>query len=294
MKCSMVILTILLILSCNSKKENTLGDEINDKHKSVLIAVVEETEVHEYGRSYGKVIPSRTVQIFPRIAGKILERLVEPGDDILEGQLMFKMIQDIPGMKFEPEEIRAPISGSVARIQAEVGSRVTPQTMIAEIINRQMTFFQANIPAEDYMKILNSKKFEIELDSWPGKPLSAKLDRIYPQADPKTAMVQVRFIIQAGMSIPAGIAGVLRYPKNLIRGFAVPLDALSGEGIRHYLWVVRNGVAHRVRVEPVIYENKMVICRGELFSGDSVIVAGWNQIAEKEKVHAVLRGKTAD
>jgi multidrug efflux pump subunit AcrA (membrane-fusion protein) len=289
MRAKFLILIVLFFISCHQTKDESQKSDHKISRKSVTVIAVRKITYPEKGEAFGTVLPSQKVKIFPRIVGKIIERRVDVGDHVKRNQVLFRMIQDIPGMKFEPEEIITPIDGDVSRIMVEEGSRVTPQTLLLEIVNRERLYFKMYVIPEEFEIVRSVGHFEVTLDVDPGKTYLARLDKVYPEADPKTGMMAVRLQIKASHLIPAGTRGTVSYVRKKFSGFLIPEDAISVEGIHTYVWTVKDGRAHRKRVIPVAYEGKNAICQGNLAEEEMIVFAGWNRLNENDLVKIIKR-----
>jgi len=190
----------------------------------------------------------------------------------------------------EDATIRVPFSGIVSARFVEAGDVVSPKTKLLELLEavpdapRSIALhFIAFVPERRIGAIHAGQRADITLDAYPGKTLSGRLTRIYPEVDPKTRSVAVEIThrnpdggLRPGLS---GIAQIIvREKKDAV---LVPLESLlTRPDGREVCFVL---VGDRAEARPVkrgIESAGLVEIIEGLSGGEQVIVRGQHRLKE--------------
>ena len=100
--------------------------------------------------------------------------------------------------------LRAPVSGVVTELGVREGSRVSTDTLIADISGRSAVWIEASLfPAQ---KILLGGRYRARftLPGWPGRAWHSDSGTLVPVVDPVTQTVAIRFPISEASDLPLG------------------------------------------------------------------------------------------
>ncbi|BDS08849.1 hemolysin secretion protein D [Oceaniferula spumae] len=85
--------------------------------------------------------------------------------------------------RIDRHQLLAPFAGVIVRKFSEQGEWVATGTPVLELIELENLRFDLQIPQEFLTRIQNAKRFTINLDAHPGKPLEAELAATLPVKD---------------------------------------------------------------------------------------------------------------
>ena len=144
--------------------------------------------------------------------------------------------------------LKAPIDGVMGTREVDVGEYVTPQTMVATLIDVESVFVEVGIVERDIERIRLSQRVKVTVDSLPNQTFEGKIDNLAPLIEGKsrtlTAKVKVdnpKGQLLPGMFARAEIA-VFEKPDALV----VPTSALrdvDGDGKFESVFIVRESKA---------------------------------------------------
>ncbi len=172
-------------------------------------------------------------------------------------------------------EIRAPISGWIGIVNAEVGAQVTSASVIADIDDRSVLLVDFRLPERMVGRIAMGDPVEAEALAGGAGRISGVVSAIDNRVDPasRTLRVQARLDngddqLRAGMSFAISV--------DLPGEPAPAVDPLAVQWNREgaFVWVVREGVAQRLPVRILQRSEKAVLVQADFAPGDLVIVEG--------------------
>jgi RND family efflux transporter MFP subunit len=198
----------------------------------------------------------------------------------------------------EYTNIRAPFDGVVLTKNADVGEVVAPlgssvNTKAAVVTMADMASLEveADVSESNLGKVRLGQPAEVQLDALPGVRMPGRVHMVVPTADraKATVMTKVRFERTDPRVLPemsAKVAFLSRPAEASERPtLAVPQDALTQRGGATAALVVRDGLAHEVKVRTGRTFGGLVEVLGGLKEGERVILkpAG---LADGAKVRA--------
>jgi membrane fusion protein, copper/silver efflux system len=162
--------------------------------------------------------------------------------------------------------ISAPISGYVARVNAVLGSFVTPETTLYEIIDPSRVYVVASVPESRAAEVKLGQEARFSSADRRLSGVLAKVDLLYPELDRAARAVRVRFSLENrdGRILP-GQFGSVELALAAEPSVAVPRDAVIDTGRAAYVFVDEG--EGRLRAAPVetgnvLPEDEIEIRRG--------------------------------
>ena len=134
--------------------------------------------------------------------------------------------------------VSAPISGYVARVNAVLGSFVTPETVLYEIVDPSRVYVVASVPESRAGEVQLGQEARFSSADQQARGLLAKVDLVYPELDRTARAVRVRFSLEnrEGRILPGQFGSVeLSLPAE--PSVAVPRDAVIDTGKASYVFV---------------------------------------------------------
>jgi Cu(I)/Ag(I) efflux system membrane fusion protein len=146
--------------------------------------------------------------------------------------------------------ISAPISGYVARVAAVLGSFVTPEATLYEIVDPSRVYVVASVPESRAAEVQLGQEARFSSTDLQASNLLAKVDLVYPELDRAARAVRVRLSLDnpEGRILPGQFGSVeLSLPAE--PSVAVPRDAVIDTGRARYVFVDEG--AGNLRAAPV-------------------------------------------
>ena len=186
---------------------------------------------------------------------------------------------------YEDRQVRAPFAGVVGITDVEAGDRITEQTLITTIDQRQSLFIDFNAP-EVAIELLQQGA-ELQVRPWTSRSteIPAEIVEIDSRVDAINRTIRVRAAIdnsndlwRPGMSFRIS----LNYQGE---SFAVvPEAALMWSADGAYVWVAKEGKAQRIDVNIQQRLEGRILVSGPLQLGDNLIVEGVQSIRPGQSV----------
>ena len=208
------------------------------------------------------------------IAGNELDR-AEAAIDAAEIEL------DIAQDALNRRVVRAPFSGHVGLTDIDPGARITPDTVITRLDDREVLFVDFPVPEQTFGKIDAGDVFEVEPFSDPDATYQAEVRTLDSAIDATTRAFTVRTAIdneddrlRPGMSFRIGfdLPGA-SYPT-------VPEASIVWGGDGAFVWAVRDGQATRVPVTIVSRKEGRVLVKGDLSEGSWIVEEGVQKVRQ--------------
>ncbi|HWQ40044.1 MAG TPA: efflux RND transporter periplasmic adaptor subunit [Burkholderiales bacterium] len=130
--------------------------------------------------------------------------------------------------------LHAPSSGIVTELGAREGAAVSPGMPVASIVDLSRVWIVAQVPEMQLSWISAGQPVEATLAAMPGERYQGRVEYIYPDVDPATRTVKVRFSVQnKALKLRPGMVAnvtVLSGPKRDV--LLVPAEAVIRTGAR--------------------------------------------------------------
>lgn len=183
--------------------------------------------------------------------------------------------------------IRAPIAGTLTRLNAKPGDAADLTTVLAEIVDLDRLVVSASVPDAELAALKVGQSAEIRVDT-DGKPLAGVVNFISPLLDPKVGTAEVRATLPTGCDLRVGQVVMVRIVSAehkaclAVPEAAVVKDAESGETV---VALVQSEQATQKTVTPGIRDNGLVEISAEgLQAGQQVVTQGAYGLPKKTKV----------
>ena len=181
--------------------------------------------------------------------------------------------------------IRAPFDAVVLTKDADVGDIITPlgaaanaKAAVVTIADMDSLQVEADVSESNIEKVEVGQPCEIQLDALPGIRFRGKVHMIVPTADRSraTVMVKVAFLELDPRILPEMSATVAflsrQVPKQQESFTAIPISAVVDRDGRKAVYVVRDGRAVEMTVEPGKKYGDMISVHDGLKVGEKVIL----------------------
>lgn len=187
----------------------------------------------------------------------------------------------IAEVALEQRSVRAPFSGFVGLTDIDAGARITTQTIITRLDDRDVLFVDFDAPEQVFGRIQPGDVIAMAPFADPTRSYDAVVGTVDSRIDATSRSFTVRARIdndndelRPGMSFRVGfeLPGQA-YP-------AIPEAAIVWGGDGAYLWAVRDGLAARVPVTIVSRRQGEVLVRAPIAEGALIVAEGVQKVRE--------------
>lgn len=274
------------MIGCQKTKEQTKSEEAIP----VKVIQVKLTDLNETIDYVGNIKAQDEAVVYPKVSGKIIEKVKEDGSPIKKGQTIAYIDRDEVGLKFEQAPVESPLTGIVGRVYVDIGANVNAQTPIALVVDMDRVKIDLNIPEKYLPRVSLGQVADISVDAYPKEEFSGQITKISPVVDLATRTAPVEITVdnpehrlKSGMF--AKVKLIIQQHK------AVPIilkEAIMGKEPDLYVYVVENHKALLKKIKLGIRQGPYFEVTEGLKSGDLVVIMGQQRLRENVTVSAEI------
>ncbi|MBB5031170.1 efflux RND transporter periplasmic adaptor subunit [Prosthecobacter vanneervenii] len=240
---TLLFTSVLTIAAEDSKRAaNTIVlDETGVKNLRIETVEVEEADFETTLFSLGRIqaIPGKIADLSSRIAGRIVDLRVAPGDTVKEGDEVVKIESRQPGDPPPTITLKAPISGLVTQVNQHPGAPIEPSNAVLEITDLTEVYAVARVPEHQAGQMKPGTRAHIKVAALPTEKFEGELLRFGTSADRQSGTIDAIFRLpntggQLRPEMRAEFSIVMSKRDNVV---AVPRSALQGEGGNRFVYV---------------------------------------------------------
>lgn len=173
--------------------------------------------------------------------------------------------------------VRAPISGVVTAVNMTAGLAVSPNTVIASIVDTATIYVDGNAYESDLSLLKVGDNVAATSAAFPSEKFNGRISYVGKQVDPNTRTVMVRSrianphgLLRQGMFVTASVLS--GRPRQAL---FVPQDAVLIQGDKHYVVVVMpDGKYEKRTVHEGIHADEKVELLDGVRPGEKVVTSG--------------------
>ncbi|HMN45125.1 MAG TPA: efflux RND transporter periplasmic adaptor subunit [Povalibacter sp.] len=184
-------------------------------------------------------------------------------------------------------EVRAPFPGIVTERLAQRGEYVTTGASIVHLVDT----VHLEVRAQGPLSLAGLVKPEMELPvRVAGKQFPASVRTVVPVGEDRSRQFELRLTLANG-ALSVGTPIEIGLPeREATDALVVPRDAIAERQDGKYLMRVRaDGTAERVAVASVASDGDVVMIRGNVAAGDTVVVRGVERLQDGQRVTILTR-----
>lgn len=285
-----MLISLVMNFSCSGKKEK--NNATVEEGIPVVVEQVKKGKIRNVLHFTGDIRGIEEIDIYPKVQGKLIENKLKEGDRVKKGDVIALVDRDISGMKYEPFEVTAPISGVVAKVFMDNGAVVVPPTMsttmatpIARLVNMDRAKVIVNVGDRDYPLVRPGQDAEIIADAYPGRIFNAKVSSISPVINPYTKTAAVEIIIPNEKHLlRSGMFAEVKIITEEREGVVIQSDFILNSDSESYVYVVNNNTAEKRIVKTgIVEDNKVEVLEG-LKEGETLVTIGAEMLSNGTKV----------
>jgi multidrug efflux pump subunit AcrA (membrane-fusion protein) len=255
-------------------------------------------QIRDYLALSGDIVAGSTVDTYSDAAGKITRLFVSVGSRVRKDDPIAEVDPSRPGMSYIPGIAKAPISGTVVALPAQVGMTISQAVPLARIAGGSALEIKLYVAERFISKMSLGLPCEITLDAWPGEVFRGSISEISPVVDPASRTMEIRVNVDnPGSRLKAGMFAkvkVITERKNNI--VKIPAGAMIQRFGENYLFAVEPDpaapeqyIARRKLITPGILIDGVLEIQQGLAPGEEIIVRGQTLLEDGVPVNIIDR-----
>lgn len=308
---------VLFFIFASCSKEDSGASPAAGRGGRVFAVVTEEIKPQTLSAHIninGEVVAKTNVEVYPDIAGKVIQLSVEIGYNVKKDDVIAYVDPSKPGATYSLSPIKSPITGTVTEIVSRPGTTVGTNTAIVKVGDIQNLVVYTQIPEKDVGNLSVGLKASLELSAFPRKTFEAEVTRISPVLDPVSRSKQIELsFLETDPGINSGMFPKVKlYTTEYIDIIAVPSEAIITRAEKNYIFVLNKNIqaetsvpkeaktsskeqanVSRIEVKTAIStEDKTIITEG-LSIGDIIVIQGMDMLTDGVGVNPIAKEGSA-
>jgi multidrug efflux pump subunit AcrA (membrane-fusion protein) len=229
-----VLMGAIMATSCGrsaTEKEQKANQRDSTNQPTVFAVATTKAvkgQIRDYMALSGDIVASTTVDAYSDVAGKISKLFVSVGQRVQKDDPLAEVDPSRPGMTFNPGIVKAPITGTVVALPAQLGMTISQSVPVARLAGSGSLEVRTYVAERFISKMRVGLPVELTLDAFPGKVFYGQVRELSPTVDPVSRTMEVRItvnnesnILKAGMFAKVKIiteekAGIVKIPATAI------------------------------------------------------------------------------
>jgi HlyD family secretion protein len=278
---TVVFLSVIVLISGCQKKDPVIKTE----ERQIIPVKAQITELKDIYRTLeyvGTIKAEEEAVVYPKVSGKIIEKVKEDGSVVEKGDTLFYIDRDEVGLKFQKAPVESPLEGVVGRIYVNIGENVSSQTPVALIVSMNKVKIDLNIPEKYISHVLLDQNANITVDTYPNEKFKGVVTKISPvvDMDTRTAPVEITIdnkthMLKSGMF--ARVSLIIGESK------AVPVvlkEAIMGKTPDVYVYVIENNKAILKNIKLGIRQDGYFEVKEGIKEGNAVVIMGQQRLKD--------------
>jgi membrane fusion protein (multidrug efflux system) len=283
---------LIFIIGCQKQQANLKKDD-GPQVIPVKVITIAPQDMQELLDYVANIKAQQEVLVFPKVTGKIIEKVKEEGDSVAKAEVIAFIDRDEVGLTFAKAPVESPISGVVGKVMVDIGSNVSAQTPVALVVDMEKVKVSLDVPEKYLTKITLGMHATVTVDAYSEQSFDGILEKINPVLDIPTRTIQVEILIdnkdhklRSGMY--AKVKLVTQEYKNTL---AVLKEAVLGREPKQYVYVVDGQKAQLKEITTGVRQGAYLQVKEGVKAGDKVVIMGQQRLYEGALVLVEENGK---
>lgn len=217
--------------------------------------------------------------------GALSESQIEEGETALAAA---RIERDLAREALAERTIKAPFAGHISFSEIDVGDRITPATLVAQLDQRSRLFVEFNAPESVFRRLRQGQTVDLVPFSDPDRTISAKVEAVDSTIEQDQRSYRVRAVIgNRDDAYRPGMSFSVRFVDSGQERAAVPEASVVWSGDGSSVFAVRDGKATRVPVTIASRREGLALLDAKIEKGTLVIVEGVQKVREGQAVELV-------
>lgn len=282
---------VIVVPEVSARLERVLKNEGDRVTRGQLVAVLDDADfrlsrdrakanldVAEANRAHARVEKDRADNLLKtggitdkdHLAAQVAVQIAEAGSAQSRSELA------IAERQLGRAQITAPISGRIAKRQADAGAMVTAGTPLYTIVDDAVFEFRSAAPSGDFGKVKVGEEVTVTADALPGFTTKGQVNRIAPQVEARSRSFEVIIRVPGRPELVSGLFARARVKVRDVPGsLTVPPSALLRDGSdpsKAQTYVVVNNKVERRDVTVGVEVPDAIQVTSGLKAGEVVVV----------------------
>jgi len=253
-------------------------------------------QIRDYLSLSGNIIASSTVDTYSDAAGKVSRLYVSVGSRVQKGDPVAEVDPSRPGMEFVASVVRAPVSGTVVALPAQLGMTISQAVPLARISGGGGLEIQLHVAERFISRIAMNQPCEITLDAWPGEVFRGSVIEISPTVDVTSRTMEIRVGVEnPGAKLKAGMFSKVRLITEIKDDIVkIPVAAMVNRFGEQFVFIADSGnpdapvARKRTIVQGILIDGILEVSQG-LARGEDVIVRGQTLLDDGSRINIIER-----
>jgi multidrug efflux pump subunit AcrA (membrane-fusion protein) len=240
----------------------------------------------------GTVEGEKQATAVSKLTGRVTSIARAEGSWVGQDDPIIYVVNDIPGMDYQPGPVRAPIAGYVGRVYVEVGQTVAPGVPVAVVANYgSRVTVKARISDQDLRFVRPGAPATVSVTAFPNTIFTGRVTVVTPVLDQlsRTATVELAVDNTGRKLVPGMACGVQLTLEEKTDVIALPRTALFTNGFTK-IAVLDDSVARFREITTGLVGDRLIEVSSGLEAGERVITTGKERIEDGGKVRPVEVG----
>lgn len=190
-------------------------------------------------------------------------------------------------------KIESPISGVIGERLCRPGDRIQASDKLFSVINTQEIISVVHVPEKEIGKIKKGQKAFLTSDNIGEQQFTGWIKRVSPVVDPQSGTFKVTLGVnnQSSQLRPGMFVNVHIVTETRPNAVLIPKTAVVYENEAMHVYVVRDSLAHKIKLAPGFQNYAAIEALRDIQKGDKVIVVGQSGLKDQSKVKIVSERK---
>jgi len=265
----------------SSKQKSKVKDAV-----PVKVLKVENRQMDEAIEYVGNIVARDEAVIYPKVSGKIIEKVKEDGSQVEKGQTIAYIDRDETGLKFEKAPVESTLTGTIGRVYVDIGQNVTSQTAIALVVNADKVKINLDVPEIYLPKVSLGQEAMISVDAYPREEFKGIVTKVSPMLDLATRSAPIEITLDnPEYRLKSGMFARVRLILERRQNVPVILkEAIIGKEIEPYVFMVKENKAYLRKITLGIRQGPYYEVREGLKEGEYVVIMGQQKLNDATEV----------
>ena len=279
------VVLFLMMICCMFLISGCTPEKVSEKLQEAIPVKVEKIKLQELYDTLeysGDIKAQDEAVIYPKVSGKIIEKVKEDGALINKGEVICYLDRDEVGLKFQKAPVESTLTGILGRVYVDLGENVTVNTPVALVVSTDKVKIELDVPEKYLPKIILGQQAKVSVDSWPLEKFTGSITKVSPVIDlsTRTAPVEItiqnnEYRLQSGMF--AKVELVIESRSNVP---VILKEAIMGHDPDNYAFVVEGKKAVFKKISLGIRQGPYFEVRQGLAEGDLVVIMGQQLLSD--------------
>jgi len=197
-------------------------------------------QIQDYLALSGDIYASSTVDTYSDIAGKVSKLYVSIGSRVQKNAPVAEVDPSKPGMDYVPSVVKAPLTGTIVTLPAQLGMTVSPMVSLARISGGTGLEIWLNVAERFISKIALNQSCEVTVDAYPGQTFKGTTFELSPTLDSAARTMLVKLTVDnSSGKLKAGMFAKVRIiteaKNNIVK---IPFQAVISRNGDQYVFVI--------------------------------------------------------